>query len=189
MGTGTEVPPCIGIVLAGGRSSRMGRDKALLHINGLPLIEHQMQLLRDAGIDDVRVSGYRPDYAGIEDAVVDAGPLGGLAGVAVAMDDADLLVLPVDMPCIGVGLLQRLCGADAEARCVRFGQRVLPMRLCLDVTTRTAVENLLSDPDPRARSLRALQAHVGVRELALQDGDEACFVDCNSPSDWQAVNA
>lgn len=189
MGTDTDVRPCNGVVLAGGRSSRMGRDKALLQIDDVPLIERQMTLLRRAGVDDVRVSGHRPDYAGIEDHVADAGPLGGLAGVAAAMDDADLLVLPVDMPRISVGLLQRLRDADAEARCVRFGQRVLPMRLRLDDTTRTAIDDLMANTDQRSRSLRALQTHVGVRELPLQDGDEACFVDCNSPSDWQAVNA
>ena len=46
-----------GIVLAGGRSSRMGTSKALLRYKDRPLIEHMQNLLHQAGLDDVYISG------------------------------------------------------------------------------------------------------------------------------------
>ena len=49
-------------VLAGGRSSRMGHDKALTHLAGKPLIHHALQILRDAGLEP-RIAGARTDFS------------------------------------------------------------------------------------------------------------------------------
>lgn len=75
-------PAPAGIVLAGGRSSRMGRDKALLPWHGRTLLEHMRGLLRQAGAQRVWVSGAYPAFAGIPDRIAHCGPLGGLYSVA-----------------------------------------------------------------------------------------------------------
>ena len=49
-----------GIVLAGGKSSRMGQNKALLSYRGQPLIEHMQRLIGQAGLQDVYISGDVP---------------------------------------------------------------------------------------------------------------------------------
>jgi molybdopterin-guanine dinucleotide biosynthesis protein A len=188
MGTRTESLPCIGVVLAGGRSSRMGRDKALLSWRGRPLIEHQLDVLRAAGADEVRVSGMRPDYAGIADPIAQAGPLGGLAGIAEATaGDADLLVIPVDMPLLQAGLLRRLRGERPQARSLSFVAQVLPLRLRLDHGSRMALAELISREDSRQRSIRALQAAIGHEELALDAAEAAQLADCNTASQWNEV--
>ena len=53
-----------GVVLAGGRSSRMGRDKALLEIDGCTLLDRAVALLHEAGAATVIVSGDRPGAIG-----------------------------------------------------------------------------------------------------------------------------
>lgn len=189
MGTDTEPMRCIGVVLAGGLSSRMGRDKALLAWQGRPLIERQLAVLRAAGVDDVRVSGDRAAYGGIADAIPQAGPLGGLAGVARAQaEDVDLLVVPVDMPLLQAGLLQRLRTERPQARSLGFVSHVLPWRLRLDPRSRAALDELLRQDDPRRRSLRVLQAASGHEEIPLTAAEAAQLADCNTEAQWNEVS-
>jgi molybdenum cofactor guanylyltransferase len=186
-GMATESLPCIGVVLAGGQSSRMGRDKALLSWQGRPLIEHQIAVLKAAGADTVRVSGHRPDYQGIADPVAHAGPLGGIAGIAAVCDDAELLIIPVDMPRLRPDLLQRLLVSASPTGSTHFAGHVLPMRLRLDTVCRAALAALMAADNDRARSLRALQERVGVSTLALNAEEEALLADCNTEQAWREV--
>ena len=187
--TTTEPLPCIGVVLAGGLSSRMGRDKALLHWNGRPLIEHQMAVLQAAGVREVKVSGERPDYHGVADPVPQIGPIGGIAGVVATCDDGVLLIVPVDMPRLQPSLLQRLRDAEPCAASVRFTDHVLPMRLRLDARCREVLNMLIAATDKRARSLHALQERVGVHEIVLSTEESAQLIDCNTEQTWREVTA
>lgn len=185
MGTATERTRCLGVVLAGGLSSRMGRDKALLSWQGRPLIEHQLAVLREAGVDEVLVSGERAAYGGIADALPQAGPLGGLAGVARAEPgETDVLVVPVDMPLLSADLLRRLCGERADARSLGFVGHVLPWRWRLDARSRDMIETLLRQDDPRRRSLRALQSAIGHEEIPLAAAEALQLADCNTQDQW-----
>jgi molybdenum cofactor guanylyltransferase len=187
MDTGTDATRYIGVVLAGGLSSRMGRDKALLQWQGRPLIEHQMAVLREAGIDRVQISGERADYQGVADPVAHAGPLGGIAGIAAMCEDGELLIIPVDMPRLHSTLLQRLLIAP-QAGCAHFAGHVLPMRLRLDDTCRAALAELIRASDNRSRSLRALQERVGVIEIPLSEADTHQLIDCNTEEMWREVS-
>ncbi|MBB6184643.1 molybdenum cofactor guanylyltransferase [Oleiagrimonas soli] len=179
--------PCIGVVLAGGRSSRMGRDKALLHWQGRPLLEHQCATLLAAGVDDVRISGARAHPLAIPDRHPQRGPLGGLSSVVDALGDVALLIVPVDMPRLTPALLARLRTAEACAACVHFADHVLPMRLRVDAETRAALDALMAADDDRARSLRALRQRVGAHALPLSAAETAQLRDCNTQADWDEV--
>jgi molybdopterin-guanine dinucleotide biosynthesis protein A len=187
--TATEPLPCIGMVLAGGRSSRMGRDKAMLPWQGHPLIEHLIAVLQAAGVREVKVSGDRPAYHGVADPVPQAGPIGGIAGVAGTCEDGELLIVPVDMPRLQPALLQRLLTTASTAGCVRYTNHMLPMRLRLDTHCRDTLHALLAASDPRARSVRALQERVGVHEIALSADEATQLVDCNTEQTWRELNA
>jgi molybdenum cofactor guanylyltransferase len=82
-----------GFVLAGGKSTRMGRDKAGLDWHGRPLLEHMMELLRSAA-DSVHVVGRDP----LPDKLPDLGPLSGIAtALEFTSTDANLIIA-VDIP-------------------------------------------------------------------------------------------
>lgn len=187
--TATEPLPCIGVVLAGGRSSRMGRDKAMLAWQGHPLIEHLIAVLQASGVREVKVSGDRPAYHGVADPVPQAGPIGGIAGIAGSCEDGELLIVPVDMPRLQPALLQRLLATPSTAGCVRYADHMLPMRLRLDAHCRDTLHALLAANDPRARSVRALQERVGVHEIALSAAEAMQLVDCNTEQTWRELNA
>jgi molybdopterin-guanine dinucleotide biosynthesis protein A len=91
-----------GWVLAGGRSLRMGRDKARVELAGRSLLGHMLEKLEALGVR-ARVAGLREPVDGvtaevIPDAHPDCGPLSGME-TALGRSEADLvLVLGVDLP-------------------------------------------------------------------------------------------
>ncbi len=102
--SGDPTAPFSGVVLAGGRSSRMGRDKAMTPFRGEPLISRPLAALRDAGAVEVAVVGGDPATIpglGVElvpDGHPGSGPLGGLL-TALARSRFDLVViLACDLP-------------------------------------------------------------------------------------------
>ncbi|MBT4794171.1 MAG: NTP transferase domain-containing protein, partial [Euryarchaeota archaeon] len=60
------------LLLAGGRSSRMGQDKALIEINGLPMITRVVNALVEAGKEPIRISVASPEKMEAYAAVIDS---------------------------------------------------------------------------------------------------------------------
>ncbi len=114
-----------GLVLAGGASRRMGRDKALLRLpGGESLLERQIWALRETGAARVLISTRKGrDYGAVAadlvfDPEVDAGPLAGIAAGLRAAREGLVLVLAVDMPRVDPGHLQELL-RQTEAESLR----------------------------------------------------------------------
>ncbi|HXS76926.1 MAG TPA: molybdenum cofactor guanylyltransferase [Terracidiphilus sp.] len=109
------LPPCDaeGFVLAGGKSSRMGKDKSLVRLECRPLIQHAIQILRNAGLD-ARIAGRRADLSEFAPVVLDQPEqvsLGPLAGICSALSMAAsrfAVFLPVDVPLIPPSLIRYL---------------------------------------------------------------------------------
>ena len=91
-----------GFVLAGGRSSRMGQDKALLQVGGRSLVEVALDKLCCIGVAAPRIAGARADLSAHAAVVPDlhpgCGPLSGIEAALAASKQALNLFLPVDMP-------------------------------------------------------------------------------------------
>lgn len=100
--------PLSGYVLAGGKSSRMGLDKARLPFRGVPLVELAVGKLR-MGCAQVAILGDRPDLADlaeiVPDGVRDAGPLAGIAAAFQHAREEWIFLLAVDVPVVPGGLL------------------------------------------------------------------------------------
>jgi molybdopterin-guanine dinucleotide biosynthesis protein A len=96
-------PPLAGLVLCGGESSRMGRDKALIPVGGTTLVVHMAQLLARIA-HPVLVAPGRPGrlgelgYEEVQDDPLGAGPMGAIAAGLVASPHPLLAVVAVDMP-------------------------------------------------------------------------------------------
>ena len=112
-----EQPACAGFVLTGGRSSRMGKEKALLEISGTPLLVRAVHLLQKI-CPCVKIVGQPERYArfgfiGIGDQQPDSGPL---AGILAALDQTTApwnLVVACDMPYLSE---EWLCYLTSRAR-------------------------------------------------------------------------
>jgi molybdopterin-guanine dinucleotide biosynthesis protein A len=103
-----EIQPIGGYVLAGGRSSRMGQDKAMLLLDGRPLVEHAVVKLKRlcAKVSILANTRALESYARIvPDNVSGYGPLGGIEAALRDSEFAWNLILPVDMPFLPTQLL------------------------------------------------------------------------------------
>ena len=102
--------PVHGFVLAGGKSSRMGEDKALLRFCGRPMVEIAVEKLRGF-CEEVTIAGNREDLAGFAPVVRESrtgvGPAAGVeAGLGAARQEWAMF-LPVDVPLVPEELLRR----------------------------------------------------------------------------------
>ncbi|WP_277399800.1 molybdenum cofactor guanylyltransferase [Pseudoxanthomonas sp. LH2527] len=177
------MPAWRAVLLAGGRSSRMGTDKALLPWGDGTLLTHMPALLRAAGACEVIVSGDRPGFDSVPDAQPDTGPMGALAQLAPRLRDGAWIVVPVDMPLLSIELLHALLATDAACTCVEG--HALPMALRLDADVRATLEQI-GGLTGRACSLRALQQRLHTVHLPSSPWKQV-LRNCNTPEDWAAL--
>jgi len=106
------VLPVHGFVLAGGKSTRMGQDKALLQLGGRTLVEIAVEKLREF-CAEVSIAGNRDDLAGYAPVVreerVDAGPGAGIEAGLKACTQPWAMFVPVDVPLVPGEFLRLWC--------------------------------------------------------------------------------
>ncbi|HWH31606.1 MAG TPA: molybdenum cofactor guanylyltransferase [Egibacteraceae bacterium] len=161
-----ETPGLTGLVLAGGRSTRMGRDKALLAWDGTPLVDRVAEVLAEC-CDEVLIASGDGTRLGrpheIADAVPSAGPLGGLLAGMEAAAQPLVAVVAVDMPHASAGVLRALAGAlgDAGAAVPLVEGRTHPLHAVYRASCAATVRACL---DEGQRSVMGLLARIDVRE-------------------------
>jgi molybdopterin-guanine dinucleotide biosynthesis protein A len=108
------------VLLAGGESKRMGREKAILQWHGRLLWEWQIEKLRELKPERILLSAradvsWRPtDAELVIDIAPSRGPLSGLASSFAIIETDYLIVLAVDMPFLTTEHLRDLCGHVAK---------------------------------------------------------------------------
>lgn len=140
-----------GFVLAGGRSSRMGSDKALALFAGEPLIRIALSILECAGISG-RIAGSRTDLSAfaqeIPDQMADIGPLGGVCAALTSSAARWNVFLPVDMPLLPAtlltALLRRAVITGAPVTAATLGGILQPFPVVLDRSALSPIRQQLS---------------------------------------------
>lgn len=168
----------LGVVLAGGQSRRMGRDKALLEHHGRPLLRRQVDVLATL-CGQVVVSG---DYAGF-DCVPDqggrCGPLGGIHAVCRRFPGTAMLVIPVDMPLVAPKDLAELLKQRGPCH---FDGQPLPAFFPDGRLLAQALQGIFEQPEA-GLSIRRL--HAALVSQAL-DGAGFDALNVNTPEQWAA---
>ena len=105
-------------ILAGGKSSRMGTDKAFVEVEGRTLLARALDLARSV-TDDVRIVGQQEKYSSfaptVEDNFPGCGPLGGIHAALRASEKDLNLVLAVDIPFVTAALLKHLAKRASDS--------------------------------------------------------------------------
>ena len=182
-----------GVVLAGGKSSRMGSDKSLmpLYPGGPTLLDHALDRLAPL-VDELLVVG-NPEKHGhvgpfvIADDLPGKGPLGGLVTAMRYAGQDRLLVLAVDMPNVDQELLMRLTnglGHFTDAVIPRHGGRSEP--LCAAYHRRCATTFQMLLEQDRLKMSEAIE-HVRTAWIEVSDAENGpgrdLFRNVNKPED------
>jgi molybdopterin-guanine dinucleotide biosynthesis protein A len=176
------------IVLAGGLSSRMGRDKALLEIDGAPLIERLVTAL-DTRFSELLVSVRHPSHypaiahRKIADEVAGEGPLMAIASsLAVSRHDLNFIV-SCDIPELPFGFIERLLDRASEADgavAINAEGRIEPLFAVYRKSLLPSARRALSQG---LRRVAEMYTDNQIREVRIPPG--VCISNLNTPSDYE----
>jgi molybdopterin-guanine dinucleotide biosynthesis protein A len=197
----TNPVPFAAALLAGGRSLRMGRDKAWLPWGGEPLWRHQWRTLAALAPSSLllscRTADDFPDLTGgraVADAWPEAGPAGGLASCLANMKEPLLVALGVDMPAmppgflldllskarVGQGIAVRQCDGAGRARweplAAVWPRGILPL---MESSLRSGCGSL-------QKILDSAEAD-GLMMAWDEPVPTAWLANANTPSDWEEL--
>lgn len=185
-----------GIILAGGKSSRMGKNKALLEIGGERIIDKAVSLFKSLFKEVILVTNTPEEYAGLDVKVVTdifpgKGSLGGIyTGMVYASCDYSFVV-SCDMPFLKRELIEYLIdikdGFDVVVPRLRTGHE--PLHAAYSKECLKPIEALIKKDDlriigfyPKVRVKEVLED-----ELAPFISEPSPFININTPGDYLAV--
>ncbi len=192
-----------GVILAGGKSKRMGKNKALLRLGNGTIIDHVIHRMQSI-TDELLLITNSPDkykHLGItmhKDIIPNAGALGGIhAGLSYASHET-VLCVGCDNPFLVPNLLSYLVSVLGEHDAVmpwtdnEDGQITL-QTLCAVYSKRClpVIEQMLNEPDLR---VHALQERANVLTIAPEiwktfDSEGYSFFNVNTPEDFEKAQA
>jgi molybdopterin-guanine dinucleotide biosynthesis protein A len=183
-----STPDFTAVLLAGGKSSRMGQDKAGLLIEEMPLWRRQLATLKATSPSEILISG-RPDgpysessFRIVEDAEPGLGPIGGVTTAMAYAQYPLVLVLAIDLPRMTSAYLQSLLSRApvVPRRADRFEPlAAIYSKSCLEVFQRRLVRRHFSLQS-------AIRELIDSGDLAIYDvpaAEAPLFDNLNTPED------
>jgi molybdopterin-guanine dinucleotide biosynthesis protein A len=185
-----------GVVLCGGRSTRMGVDKATITFDGATLLERAVARLDEVCHPVLIAAGDVPRTAAGRSSLIDAasgaGPLGGLVAALRASPHRLLAVVAVDLPWIDPRLIRMLAASigECDVAVCETARGVEPLHAVYSTSILDAAESALAGRD---RSLRHLIEHARAVRLAETEWRGAGISDrftrnINTPDDLAEVS-
>jgi len=184
-----------GILIAGGKSSRMGESKAFIRYKSKFLYEYPLEIL-DSFCDEVIISATDPrynhlKYRVIADEIPGKGPIGGLYTCLKEIRSEQALVLPCDVPLLNKDHINLLLEESEKFEISLFqNEKELPEPL-IGVYSRSLVpvlEKMISDQNYK---LSGLFKFVPTRFVTYEKNILSGFSDLkniNTPDDLQSLN-
>lgn len=185
-----------GVILAGGRSSRMGENKATMVFAGEPLLARVLHRITPV-VDETLVIGPQslaslaPNARVIEDAVSAVGPLSGLYTALRATTCDRIFLVGCDMPFVQPRLVRAMLAlsevnAHADVVVLHDGQRAQPLHAVYTRQCLPAVERALHSGN---HSLQSLLSHliavtVDAEIIHREDRNGLSTFNVNTPADW-----
>jgi molybdopterin-guanine dinucleotide biosynthesis protein A len=177
-------------LLVGGESRRMGQDKATVMLNGKPLWQRQLEVLRALGPVEILISGrtdpsWRPtDTIFVPDAAPSCGPISGIAAALRKTRAAHLVVLAIDMPAMTSQYLKHLCAELQTGSGIipMFGDNAEPLAAIYPIGATPYFDAALLSNDFSLRSVvRSLVGDGLLTASPIRENDKSLFQNLNEP--------
>lgn len=183
-----EIFNTMGVVLVGGKSSRMKVDKSTLIIDGHTNLQRAQTLLTRCDVNDVVMSGKAVGQ--IPDHYIGGGPLAGILAVINAKQPAAILVIPVDMPLLTPDIINPLInhGQKLSLACC-YQDHSLPIYLPVTDTLIDFLDDEFTSTRYRVHhkgpSFKHLLKHIGCEYLPTPQPQ--LLANANTPAQWNSV--
>ena len=180
------------VLLAGGESRRLGRDKATTEWRGRALWELQLEKLRALNPTEILLSArsdppWRPsDVRLVLDAFPSRGPLSGLTAALASARSENLIVLAVDMPFMTLAHLQDLCALASAGKGVipMIEERAEPLSAIYPLGACALFQEALQSDDFSLQSIvRKLIASGMVGGMPVSEGERVLYKSVNEAGD------
>jgi len=180
-----------GIILAGGKSSRMGKEKGLLLLDYKSFVQRIAEALQPLVEEIIIVSDHKEydqfGYKRVEDVFKDAGPIGGLyAGLLSSTTDSNF-VISCDVPLITTALLSKLTDSDEEHfDVIQFRAQDKSMPL-IALYKKRCVAVCKKQLETGERRLRKLVASLSTKSIPVDEKEYILVSNINTPEDLKNV--
>lgn len=180
-----------GIILAGGKSSRMGSDKGFLILKNKPFIQYSIDALRPLVSDIIIVSDHsRYDSLGfkrVTDHIKEAGPISGIfSGLEASKTDYNL-ILSCDIPLITTKVLEILIDAIDDATEIIQAEssgKTMPLVALYKNTVKSKFLALLKNDE---RRLRVAVKQCSFKNIPLDDININATTNVNTKEDFKKI--
>jgi molybdopterin-guanine dinucleotide biosynthesis protein A len=190
--------PLTAFVLAGGRSSRMGQDKALLKLHDGYLIDHPIKVLRQV-TPDVRIIGDPQKYGFLDlpvtpDCIESRGPLSGIYSALKASPSFFSIVVGCDMPKVSLSFLKLLLAKTSlgDAVMMKFDDGLVePLCSVYSKGCLQAIEESFRRQQYKiSQVFRSITvAYVLEAEISGLGLSREIFTNVNTTEDWEKLQA
>lgn len=173
----------------------MGRDKAFIEVDGVPLWQRQQRILEQLGPTEIFLAGpSRPEWNNsgctiVPDAQEDSGPLAGLVAGLRRCSTSLLLALAVDLPHMTSNYLRELLDRCARGKgVVPMTDRFEPLGAVYPVSSLALAERLLQSGRYSLQDFAGRCVADGFAiERPIRRADAELFLNMNTPADLIAV--
>ncbi len=186
------IADCTALILAGGESRRMGRDKAMLPLDDKTLLEHvifSMQQVFPQVIVSVRETRAGVALSQVCDEQSGSGPLAGLAAGLAKVGTPWAFLVACDMPYISAQLIKYIdkFRNDHQAVVPVVGGYPQPLAAFYSVSCLAVIRKALAGQDKSLRGLLRQLDVCYVDEAGMNDAALRSFVDLDTPEDYAAA--
>lgn len=180
-----------GIILAGGKSSRMGTDKGFILLNNKPFVQYSIDALKPL-VSEIIIVSDNDDYdvfglKRISDLTKNAGPVAGICSGLEASITENNLILSCDIPLISSDLLKQLINAiddTSEIIQIESNGKTMPLIALYKKQVKSVFNDFLKADE---RRLRIAIKGCRTKNIIVDKTHESCTKNVNTKNELKAI--